>query len=108
MLRDQRCAGRNFLDARKHRMRRAGIPKREILRQCLFIKLSVYAWDGEDRFSFGREHQRALSCAIVDRLDAERIASDDQTALLTIPQRQPEHAFQLVEKTIALLFVEMH
>src|SRR5699024_12379287 len=52
---------------------------------------------GKDALLLGGEYRRPVCRGQVHRLDAERIASEEQAALHRIPDRDAEHATQVVD-----------
>ena len=60
---------------------------------------------GDDRLDLRREAQRPAVVGIVQRLDAVRIARQQQAALVDIPQREREHAAQVFWHVRAILFI---
>src|SRR6185437_2083794 len=60
----------------------------------------------EDALDLGGEPEAAAMEAVVERLDAEAIARQQQTLQRTVPERDGEHAVQAREERQAVLFVE--
>ena len=59
----------------------------------------------EDGLDLGREEQPIAIARPVERLDPEAIASDEQTAPARIPDREREHAAEVVDAVVAPLLV---
>ena len=60
---------------------------------------------GQHRAQLGAEDDRAVVDAVVDELDAGRIARQHEAARAFVPDRQAEHAVQVVEHRAAPLLV---
>src|SRR6185369_12212623 len=62
---------------------------------------------GEENFRLRSEEQRVVEDAPVKRFLSEAIARDQQTASAAIPQSEGEHAVELADHAVAVLFVQV-
>src|SRR3954454_2978796 len=68
------------------------------------VQVDVAAWQ---RAQFGCERELAVDGAVVQRLDPEAVAREDETAARRVPNRNGEHPAQPFGEAFAVLFVEM-
>ncbi len=61
----------------------------------------------EQRLELGGEGERALAQAVVERLDPEAVAGEQQALLALVPDRHREHAAQPLGEALAVLLVEV-
>src|SRR5258705_9851171 len=62
----------------------------------------------QKRLYLGGERQTVSNSRVVQRLDAEAIAGQQQTMASSVPQRECEHAVKLSQKAWAHLFIQMN
>jgi len=48
-----------------------------------------------------------VSVDVIKRLDAESIAGDEELSFLRVPDRESKHAAQVVDASVAVIFVKM-
>jgi len=87
--------------------RRRHITEGEIKPHGLFGETSWHQTAGEKGLDFGGEDQPFLIPRVVERLDAESIACDEQATSGAIPDREGEHAPEAVDALRAQLLVEI-
>ncbi len=105
---DERGARRKFADTGKQGLRLGHIAQRQVLRQGIAIDLGGDARNLQQRLGLGGERELPRRHTIVERLDSQRIAGHDEPAAHAVPQCEPEHPVEALEKAIAHLFVQMH
>ncbi len=54
----------------------------------------------EQRLDLGREREPAVVDAVVERLDADAVADEPELAGLRVPERDREHAAELVRQSM--------
>ncbi len=94
LLEDRPVAGGQFQDAAKHRERIGHPQEREILLQSLRVDFSPHFGQQEDRLDFGGEGEAICIVQIVQRLDAEMVAGQEQVAAALVPDGKREHAVE--------------
>ena len=99
--------GRQFVDALVDRKRRGHVIKRKILPQRLQIQRGLDGRVGQQHFWLGRKQQRVIKDAPVERLFAEPIARDEKPTPRCVPQREREHAVEMLDHLVAVLFVKV-
>src|SRR6185369_14253054 len=62
---------------------------------------------GQQNFRLRSEEQRVVKHAPVKRLLSESIARDQQTASAAVPQSEGEHAVELSDHSVAVLFIQV-
>src|SRR5205085_9682895 len=109
---DEYMRGRKFLDALKDRVRVGRPQKRQILIERLDVEFTFNETRRKERFDLGSEDERrrsVVACAVrgrvVERLDAEPVACEQERARLFVPQRKGEDAVEMREKICAPLRV---
>src|SRR5678816_3406002 len=60
----------------------------------------------QERLQLGAEIEPSADLGVVERLDPEAVAGDQELPLLRIPQREGEHAPQLVDAVRPALLVD--
>ena len=61
----------------------------------------------EQRLDLGAEEEAAVGLRVVERLDPEPVAREEELALARVPDREGEHALQPLDAADSLLLVEM-
>ena len=69
------------------------------------VDLAVDRAGGEERLDLGPEVEPPVPLRVVQRLDADAIAREQQRAARPIPERDAEHAAQPPERRLAPLLV---
>ncbi len=82
--------------------------QRQEVAEPLEVRPSLHGRVLEQRFDFRTEDEASASVRIVERLDAEPIAGQQQPLLPDVPQRKGEHAPQLADAVVTGFFVEMN
>ena len=77
------------------------------MRQRGVVRLSRDSRVLQNRFDFGGENETPASPRKKKRLDPGPVAREQQPAARDIPNSDGEHAIELMEKVVAILFVEM-
>ena len=95
--------GREFLYALKDRVRVGRPQEGEILIERLDVEFAFNETRREERLDLGSEDERwCVVCAVrhrvVERLDAEPVACEQERARLFIPQSEGEDAVEMREK----------
>jgi hypothetical protein len=95
-------AGRKRFDAR-HERRMAMHVRTPIAP----VELARTGGMGQERFHLRRKQQLASGLAVVERLDAETVAREEQAPRVRIPERDREHAEQARERLDTPFFIQM-
>src|SRR5262249_53539273 len=104
---EQGLPGLELADSLEQRARSAHIAEGEELSQGLRIELCADVRQFQQRLGLRGEGELSLGERVIKGLDAEGIARNDQPLGAAVPQRQGEHALELLQERIALLLVEM-
>ncbi len=99
----QAVRGRQAVHALEKRLRRDGVFERDVVVQRVGVQLFFKAGEREDAFNLRRIHEVPAELRVVHRLDAEKVACEEQAALLPVPDGEGEHAAQLVQQRLAPL-----
>ena len=97
--------GRQFADVGEKRGRRHRVAQREIIGQCPVIQPPRHLGQFEDGLDFRGKGELAAVPIVVQRLDADAIAGDEQRALHRIEDRESEHAVEPLQGVRAPLDV---
>src|ERR1041385_1171909 len=62
---------------------------------------------GQQNFRLGREDQRVVEDAPVQRLLSKAVARDQESTPAAIPKSKGKHAVELADHSVAVLFVQM-
>jgi len=95
-------------DVREERLLRRGIQERQIVVERAGVQIPRHPGCAEQRLDLGPEIQAASDERVVQRLDAEAIAGEEQPSALAIEDGQPEHAAQAPERRGAPFLVAVH
>src|SRR5205085_1724228 len=60
-----------------------------------------------DRFELRREQQLAALFAVVERLDADAVPSEEQLLFPPVPDRKSEHPAQVIDAALTEILVEV-
>src|SRR5713101_426090 len=107
VLENQGMGGRQFFDSAETALRAEQISQREVLIDSGGIGLGPHRRMSQQSFHFRSKDQMTAVEAIVERLFAEAIASEEQTARAFIPNREGKRASQLIDASRAEFFIEM-
>ncbi len=84
------------------------ISKRQILRQRRAIELWINPAMRQHRFDLRSEQQPLRRQFVVQRLDAQAVARDEERFRVAIPDGKGEHAAQVLHTIRAVLFEEVN
>ena len=100
LLGDEDMRGRELGDVAVDRARRRHIEQRQVLIDGLGAPLARHVRIFEERLQLRAEdHARARQLRVVERLDAEAIAGEDQPARQRVPDGEGEHAAEISRRT---------
>src|SRR5204862_3836559 len=100
-------ARRQRLDALEHRLRGRHVLEREKVAQALEIWAGVDSRVLQQRLDFGAEHELSTAARVVQRLDPQAVAGQQQPLPPGVPEREREHAAQLADTIVADVLVEV-
>ena len=103
----QESARRQRLDALEHRLRGRHVLERQEVAQALEIWPGVGSGVLQHRLDFGAEHESAAAVGVVQRLDAQPVACQQQPLPPDVPERECEHAAQLADTIVAGVLVQV-
>ena len=89
-------AGRQLPDPCEHRLFAHGELEGQILGKGTRVGLDVLQ-ERDERLGFRGEVEDAVHDRVVERLDPEPVARGEQPALVLIPDREGEHAAQMID-----------
>ena len=61
-----------------------------------------------DRLQLGREDESLRGLGVVQGLDAQPVAGEEQRLPLSVPDREGEHAAEPLHAPLAVLLIEVH
>src|SRR5262249_38925257 len=96
-----------FMNAVDNAFRRRSAERREKMRYGVPVELALHFRELQDGFHLGGEDQPSLDLAVVERLDAQAIAGQKQLPVPFVPDRQPEHAAEVVDAALTIFFIQM-
>src|SRR5437870_11889472 len=88
-------------DAVEDRARPRDILEPEVGLERLVVEAAGDEWKLEQGFQLGSERERLAVVEVVERLDAEAVASGEQAPPARVPQGKGEHAAQPVDAVLA-------
>ena len=91
----------------EHRARRRREPERQVGGERLLVEVARRRRMLEDRLDLGAEEHALRQQRVVQRLDAEPIAGEEELAPARVPDREGEHPVQALDARGALLLVEV-
>ncbi len=97
---------RKLADAAEHGERRRDEPQREVLIERAQVDFAEPRIEREERLDFGCKGERAPVGRVVERLLTEMVARREQAAAPPVPEREREHAAQMIEQRVSVLLVE--
>ena len=107
VLHDQDVTGRELSRFLEDRQRRRDRVEREERLERVQVDFTRHLGLAQQRLQLGRERQRAAGDAVVERLDPEAVAREEQALLEPVPQRDREHAPQVLDERRPPLLVQM-
>ena len=96
--------GEQLLDALEQRLARERELEREVVGEAVEVGLDLRQ-EGQQRLHLGGEVEDAVDDRVVERLDPEAVARDEERLRLLVPEREREHAAQPLEAALAPLAV---
>ena len=88
-------------------LRRRRRHEREQMAERLPVDRAIDLGQRENRLQLGRERDAAVDLRVVERLDAQAIAGQQQPLVPHVPDREREHAAQMVDAPRAVVLVEV-
>ena len=95
------------MNPRKNGIGVGTVAKRKIAIQSLEIDGGSVARRCKKAFQFRTEKQPVILWPIIERLDAEAIANQNEPLGARVPKRDGKHAAQMLNKIQSVLFVEV-
>ena len=95
-------AGAQLANPREHRVLAGHELKRHVFADRVVIRDRGHRRVLEQRLDLRREHQMAVGHEVIQRLDAEVVASDEQRLAVTIVQQEREHPVELLHALRAI------
>ena len=102
---DEQVAGGQLADAGEHGLRRRHELEAEVVVQGLMVDPPLHARVLEDGLDLRAEHQPAVLLRVVERLDADAVAGEQQPLARGVVQGEAEHAAQVVDHVDPVLLV---
>src|SRR5216683_289008 len=96
---------RQLVDAPQDRSRCGDVLEREVLRDRPRIDVAWHGRVGQKGFELRAKHQVRADLGVVEGLDPDTVAGQDQYAAPDIPDRKGEHAVEVAEEAVAPLFI---
>ena len=96
-----------LLHALQDRARRRDVLEREVVGDRARIDLARHSGVEGERLELGRERQPPAVVVVVERLDAEAVAPQHQTAAPAVVEPEREHPAQVLEQAQLVLLVEV-
>src|SRR5262249_11783020 len=90
--------GREFLDSGEQRLGTDRCAEHEVVRQRCSIQLADDVPAGENRLRLAGKDEAVVRQHVVERLDPERISSEEERVRALVPDRNGEHALEAVEE----------
>jgi hypothetical protein len=103
----QQLSGAELRDAGEHRARRRREAEGQVIGERLLVELPGRSGVLEDRLDLGAEEHAVWQDAVVQRLDAEPVADEQQRPPARVPDREGEHPLEALHAGRALLLVEV-
>ncbi len=108
LIDDQTMPWRQFADASKHRERRGDKAEGQEKVECVHVYLPRDGRVGQQRLCFARPDHAVPIAVIVERLDTEGIACQQQSLLAGIPDSESKDAVETRDTVITPLLVSMN
>src|SRR5262245_39703454 len=99
--------GLEFIDVLEDAAIAGHVAIREILFERARVEAALHAGIREDRLQFTGEEKAIAAGMIENRLDAQPIPGDKDLPPRSVPDRECEHAPQVVDAARSMLLVEM-
>src|SRR5881396_2603272 len=104
----QRPPGEQRFDVAEERLRSGHRARGEELGNDRGVERRPAREGGQNRLDLRREQELVPRERVVQRLDAEPIAREEQPPPGPIPEREGEHAIQALDAALAIVFVRVH
>ena len=82
--------------------------KGQIFRDGVAFELRPHARERQQRLDFGSDEETAIMARVIKRLNPHPIARAKEPPAPAVPDGKPEHAAQVVDAFLAVLFIEMN
>ena len=99
---------RQFGDPGEHAFRPGAVAQRQIGVDPGEIGLARHQWAFQQRLDLGGKDQAAVRSVVVDRLDPEPVARDQDAVAAHVVQRERKHAAQMIDTGVTVVLVQMH
>jgi len=104
---DQAVAGQELPHAAPGGARRRHVLKRQVVEDRALVHVARNGGVEQQRLELARECHALPVVVIVERLDPDAIADEEQAAAVAVEQRERELAAQLVDEIVAVVLVQM-
>lgn len=84
------------------------VADRQVLLERVKIDIEIDETRCSDRLNLGAEQQAALALRVKQRLDAQAISDEHELRKPFVPERDREHAPEVLDKTESEVFVKMN
>src|SRR5579859_7599946 len=101
-------AGHKLVDSREHRLRTGDVAERQILGERRLVEFRRQPGIRKNGLDLGPEKKSLAVPAIIEGLNAESVSRREQHALPSIPNRESEHASQMLHTITTVFFVKMN
>src|ERR1051326_2201165 len=102
---DERMTGLELAHIAVHRFRRRDVLRLEVQAERLEVGLARYRRVGAETLQLGGEDERAAVPLVIERLHADMVARDEEALRRPVPQREGEHALQVLEHAHAVFAI---
>src|SRR5262245_8580627 len=99
--------GRQFADAGEGRRRIGHITEREKIGDRSQVDLAFDAGVLQNRFDLRAEDQRPARQGVMQRLFADAVTSQEETALAPVPDGEGEHPTQSLDASLTFVLIKM-
>ena len=99
------CAGGSLWIAAVDRVGRRDVEQRQVGVERIGAPFARHLRILEQRLDLGSEHHARRELGVVERLDAEAVAGEQQPPRRAVPHREGEHAAEAVDAALAPLLV---
>jgi hypothetical protein len=104
----QRVTGRQLEDAAEERQRVGHVAEAQVGQSCARIDRPIDPRRRQQRLQLRAEHEASGRFGVVERLDPEAVARQEERTARRIPDREGEHAPQALDAALARFLVEVH
>src|SRR5215470_17032876 len=98
-------ARQKLFDSVEKRVLAGDIARGEKFRQDIPIEFRTHRIRRQDRLDLRGEDDLVTGNGVVERLDAEAVAREQQPAAVFVPYREGEHSLKLLDAALLFLFV---